>query len=181
MFSLKKELAVIILITFSSIGLLVIAGPRSHSSIFSSSYAQTQQQQKTFAAILSGKSENPPVSTPATGTAKFTVNPNDTISYSLNANNINGVIGAQIVQTNGSLIAEIFNPYQLHNGKPDIPTGKITGTLSSGIISSDDLDGPMVGKKITDLANTMKGGKLFAEVRTQDHQRGEIKGQIVSG
>jgi hypothetical protein len=139
-----------------------------------------KQQQVTYTATLTGKNESPPVNAQATGTAKFTPNSNDTLSYEVNTNNIDGVIGAHIIESNGSLLAQVFNPYANHNGKSGIPTGKVNGVLSSGTITSDDLDGPLVGKKITDLISLMKHGKAFVEIRTSDHEKGEIKGQVTS-
>jgi hypothetical protein len=38
----------------------------------------------------------------------------------------------------------------------------------------------MVGKPITDLDNILKSKNAYATIRTVDHQRGEIQGQILS-
>ncbi|HEY7569746.1 MAG TPA: CHRD domain-containing protein, partial [Nitrososphaeraceae archaeon] len=59
-----------------------------------------KQQQVTYTATLTGKNESPPVNAQATGAAKFTSNSNDTLSYKVNTNNIDGVIGAHIIETN---------------------------------------------------------------------------------
>ena len=107
---------------------------------FTLNYARAQQQ--TFTAKLTGQNEMPPIKTGATGTAKFTVNSNDTLNYEMIVNNIDAVIGARISLKNGSLLAEVFNPYAIHNGKSGIPTGQINGVLSSGVITLDDLSGP---------------------------------------
>ena len=97
----------------------------------------------------------------------------------MNVNNIDAVIGARISQKNGSLLAEVFNPYAIHNGKSGIPTGQINGVLSSGTIMLDDLNGPLAGKKVSDLVGLMKEGKAFVDIRTLNHQKGEIRGQIL--
>jgi protocatechuate 3,4-dioxygenase beta subunit len=170
---------VIILIAISGAYLILINGIRVQAlefETFTLNYAHAQQQ--TFATKLSGKNEIPPIKTQATGTAKFSVNSNNTLSYEIIANNINAVIGARIGQKNGSLLAEVFNPYAIHNGKSGIPTGQINGVLSSGIITSDDLSGPVAGKMISDLVNLMKEGKTVVDVRTLEHQKGEIRGLI---
>jgi hypothetical protein len=52
--------------------------------------------------------------------------------------------------------------------------------LSAGIITSDDLSGPLAGKNVSDLANIMKQGNTLVEIRTQQHENGEIRGQIQS-
>ena len=144
---------------------------------FTLNYARAQQQ--TFTAKLTGQNEMPPIKTGATGTAKFTVNSNDTLNYEMIVNNIDAVIGARISLKNGSLLAEVFNPYAIHNGKSGIPTGQINGVLSSGVITLDDLSGPVAGKKVSDLVNLMKEGKTIVDVRTLDHQKGEIRGPIL--
>ena len=69
------------------------------------------QQQTSFVANLSGKNVTPPVSTPATGTAKFQVNPNGTLSYELNVMNLNKVIGSHIGSRNGTELAQLLDPY----------------------------------------------------------------------
>ena len=111
--------------------------------------------------------------------AKFIVNSNDTLSYEMNVNNIDAVIGARIGQKNGSLLVEVFNPYAIHNGKSGIPTGQINGVLSSGTITIDDLNGPLAGKKVSDLVNLMKEGKTVVDVGYSGPLKGEIRGQIL--
>lgn len=169
----------IISIAMSGVCLILINGIIVRvldSNTFTLNYAHAQQQ--TFTTKLSGQNEIPPIKTQATGTAKFTVNSNDTLSYEIIANNINAVIGVRIGQKNGSLLAEVFNPYAIHNGKSGIPTGQVNGVLSSGTITLDDLNGPVAGKKVSDLVNLMKEGKTVVDVRTLEHQKGEIRGVI---
>lgn len=176
--ALKSKAMIMIAIWF--VCLLLINGIKVQLlkfDTFNLNYAHAQQQ--TFTAKLSGQNENPPVKTQATGMAKFIVNSNDTLSYEMNVNNIDAVIGARIGQKNGSLLVEVFNPYAIHNGKSGIPTGQINGVLSSGTITIDDLNGPLAGKKVSDLVNLMKEGKTVVDVRTLDHQKGEIRGQIL--
>jgi hypothetical protein len=74
-------------------------------------------QQMSFTASLSGQSLTPPVSTTATGTAKFNVDAQGNISYQLDVKNIKGVIGAHISLQNGTDLAQVFNPYVKIAGK----------------------------------------------------------------
>ena len=69
------------------------------------------QQQTNFVANLSGKNVTPPVNTPASGTAKFQVNPNGTLSYQVDAMNLNKVIGSHIGSKNGTELAQLLDPY----------------------------------------------------------------------
>jgi hypothetical protein len=144
------------------------------------------QQQSNFAATLSGKNMQPPVSTPATGTAKLSLNPNGTLSYEVDANNIDKVIGVPIDLKNGTLLAELLNVYATtgtgNRQQATIPTGPIAGKLIAGVLTNSSLNGPLFGKSISDLANTIKSaGGAFITIRTQAHQQGEIRGQITAG
>ena len=95
---------------------------------FSSSV--TAQQQQQFIAKLSGSNEVPAVSTPATGTAKFTPSADGkSINYVIDVTNMNGVMGAHIHSgkqgENGPVVAGLFDP-----GMVGPPTGKVNGILA---------------------------------------------------
>jgi CHRD domain len=153
------------------------------------SFAQQQQQVTDFIANLSGKDVSPPVYTPATGVAKFHVNPNDTISYEISVNNIDKVIDSFMGPKNNTDLIELINPYattlsgprDINQFKSAYPTGPVNGVLTSGVITTDHFIGPLAGKTISDLANMMKTGQFQVDVRTIAHESGEIAGQIVPG
>src|SRR5581483_6793255 len=117
------------------------------------------QQQSTFVATLSGKNMQPPVNTPATGTAKFSVNPNGTLSYEVDASNIDKVLAVPLEQKNGTLLAELLNIYAntgttqgYNRQQASIPTGPINGKLTLGVLDNsngNNLFGPLFGKNIT--------------------------------
>lgn len=161
------------------IGLVAIMIGAVSSIIPVTIYAQ--QQQTNFVATLSGKNMVPPVNTNATGTAKFHLNPNGTLSYEVDLSNINGVIGAHIGAKNGTELAELVNPYA-GGSKSIFPTGQVNGILSSGVITGNGtnaLFGPLFGKNVTDLVNLIKTKSVYVTVRTTHNQHGEIQGQIV--
>lgn len=135
-------------------------------------------QQMNFIGSLSGRSLAPPVSTTATGTAKFNVDPQGNIAYQIDVKNIKGIIGAHISLQNGTDLAQVFNPYVEIGGKSEIPTGELNGQLSKGVITASDLSGPLSGKNVTDLTNLMKNNSVYIVVRTQAHENGEIQGVI---
>ena len=145
------------------------------------SYAQ---QQSNFAATLTGKDMQPPVSTSASGTAKFSVDPNGTLSYEVDANNINQVIGVPLTQKNGTILAELLNVYANtgsgNRQQAAIPTGPINGKLTAGVLTGNQLFGPLFGKNITDLVSSIKSGGVYVAIRTTSHQPGEIRGQITT-
>lgn len=135
-------------------------------------------QQTNFIASLSGKTLSPPVSTAATGIAKFNVDPNGNMAYEIDGKNIKGIIGAHISLQNGTDLGQVFNPYVEINGKSEIPTGEVNGQLSKGVITASDLSGPLSGKNVTDLTDLMKNNSVYVVVRTQAHENGEIQGVI---
>jgi hypothetical protein len=152
------------------------------------SYAQQQQQQVSdFIANLSGKNVDPPINTPATGVAKLHVNPNDTISYEISANNIDKVIDSFMGPKNNTDLIELINPYATSLSGPRVtnqfqsayPTGPVNGELTSGVITKDQFYGQLTGKSISDLANMIRTGQFQVDVRTLAHENGEIAGQIV--
>lgn len=135
-------------------------------------------QQANFIASLSGQNLSPKVSTAATGTAKFNVGPDGNMAYVVDGKNIKGIIGAHISLKNGTDVAQVFNPYVEINGKSGIPTGEVNGQISKGVITANDLSGPLSGKTITDLASLMKNNSINVVIRTQGHENGEIQGAV---
>jgi CHRD domain-containing protein len=135
-------------------------------------------QQANFVASLSGQNLSPKVSTAATGTAKFNVGPDGNMIYIVDGKNIKGIIGAHISLKNGTDVAQVFNPYVEINGKSGIPTGQVNGQISKGVITANDLSGPLSGKTINDLASLMKNDSVNVVIRTQSHENGEIQGAI---
>jgi hypothetical protein len=163
-----------ILVAFGIVGLataLLIFGAAVNGFI---NYASAQQQ---FTAKLSGKNEVPPVTTPATGIATFTISPDGTsLNYVLSVSDITGVMGAHLhagpSTQNGPAIAGIFNPLAGH------PTGKVHGSLSKGIIRASNLTGPLAGKELSDLILLIKTGNTYVNVHTTQNRGGEIRGQL---
>ena len=135
-------------------------------------------QQANFVASLSGQNLSPKVSTAATGTAKFNVGPDGNMAYVIDGKNIKGIIGAHISLKNGTDVAQVFNPYVEINGKSGIPTGEVNGQISKGVITANDLSGPLSGNAITDLANLMKNNSINVVIRTQGHENGGIQGTV---
>jgi len=166
-----------ILVAFGTVGLttaLLIFGAAVNGFI---NYASAQQQQQ-FTAKLSGKNEVPPVTTPATGFATFTLSPDGTsLHYVLSVSDITGVMGAHLhagpSTQNGPAIAGLFNASMAGH-----PTGKVHGSLSKGIIRASNLTGPLAGKELSDLILLIKTGNTYVNVHTTQNRGGEIRGQL---
>lgn len=157
----------------------------------SSSYAErVLPQPKNFVAILTGKDMIPPVSTKASGTARFHMNSNGTLCYYIDVKNITGVLGAHMGLKNGTELAALLNPYADVATIGSYPTGPVDGILGSGEIKArgiaeppfaptGSLSGPLLGKNVTDLDKVIASKDTYVTVRTTSHENGEIQGQIL--
>jgi len=126
-----------------------------------------------FTARLAGSNEVPFMITGSTGVVKFQLaSDNNSLIYSIDLRNIKGVLSANLYQKNGSILAQLFNPYLIHT-----PTGPINGVFLQGNLTSNDLYGSLTGK-LSGLVSLMMSGQVYVNIRTQQHQTGEIRGQI---
>ena len=144
-------------------------------SLGHSSYAFAQTQPTYFAAKLTGKNEVPSEDTKATGVAGFNLVDNgNTIRYNVNVTDIQKVTDAHIHKgkagKNGPVVVALF--------KTDMPSAMTTGTLTKGNITSTSLEGPLKGKKLTDLISLIKDGNAYVNVHPEANPKGGIRGQI---
>ena len=118
---------------------------------------------KKFTADLSGKSEVPPIDTKASGTAQFQISADGKqIDYDLNVKDLNNFIMAHIHQGKSG-----------ENGPPVVML-----SMGKGKITSGDLQGPLNGEQLSNLAKLMQDRNTYVNVHTQQNQNGEIRGQI---
>ena len=124
-----------------------------------------------FGFNLTGSEEVPPVQTNATGMAEisaYTV-AGDSITYSVNAMNIQGVTAGHIhlgkQGENGPIVFTMF--------KYDPPRNEVSET---GTITADKLEGPMAGKRVFDVALAGSNGSLYMNIHTVENPNGEIRG-----
>jgi hypothetical protein len=128
------------------------------------------QEPMTVIVNLTGNEEVPPVQTEAPGIAEFTPMGMDSIGYSINATNIEGVTAGHVHQgakgENGPVVVTLFNY--------DTPMNEVS---ENGTITADKLEGPMAGRQISDLAAAGANGTLYVNVHTEQNPNGEIRGQ----
>ena len=140
----------------------------------------------SFSATLSGAAEVPPVETPATGTAIFTVS-GTAITYTVNVANIANAVVAHIhvapVGANGPVRLNLCG-----TGAPEPACTSGTGVLATGT------NGTTVGSPaitFDELVAAMSAGNAYVNVHTDDGVAppntgagdmgsGEIRGQIVA-
>jgi hypothetical protein len=127
------------------------------------------QQLPRIVMNLSGSEEVPPVQTKATGVAEFTPG-EDSVAYSINATNIQGATAGHIhlgkEGENGPVVVTLF--------KYDSPMNEVS---ESGTFTADNLEGPLAGKQLSDLAIAGANGTLYVNIHTEQNHNGEIRGQ----
>ena len=123
------------------------------------------QQPLEFVINLNGTEEVPPVQTEATGVAEITPGL-DSIAYSINATNIEGVTAGHVhlgaPGENGPIVVTLF--------KYDTPMNEVS---ENGTITADKLEGPYAGKQISEIPET----PLYVNIHTEQNPNGEIRGQ----
>jgi hypothetical protein len=126
--------------------------------------------QEIISINLTGDDEVPPVQTEATGMVEFKIEGMDSIPYSLNATNIEGVTAGHVhfgkTGENGPIVVTLF--------KYDTPMNEVS---ENGIITADKLEGPLAGKPVADLITAGSNGTLYINVHTEANPNGEIRGQ----
>jgi len=124
----------------------------------------------TITINLTGSEEVPPVQTEATGVAEFIPLRMDSISYNVNATNIEGVTAGHIhfgkAGENGPIVATLF--------KYARPMNEVS---ENGTITADKLEGPLAGKQLSDLVTAGANGTLYINIHTEQNPNGEIRGQ----
>jgi hypothetical protein len=138
-------------------------------------FAQLQQK---FMAKLTGQNEVPEKNTKATGTFVLLLTADGRISkYILNLTNINNVTLVHIHQggkgINGPIVVTLYK-----SANPRGPRGPINGTSLEGRIFSNQFEGPLTGKYISDLMKLINEGKIYVNVHTKQNPQGEIRGQL---
>jgi hypothetical protein len=135
--------------------------------------------QRNFVAPLSGRQEVPPVDTRATGVANFWLSADgDELRFRVNVGNIHNVTQAHIhlapAGQNGPVVAWLYP----EGPPPQLIPGRSSGPLASGVLTDDDLVGPLLGADLEDLVKAMRAGDTYVNVHTSQFPPGEIRGQI---
>ena len=152
-----------IVVTIAITGGVVVATTTVSTN---SVYAQGPQK---IVMNLSGSEEVPAVQTEATGVAEF-IPGEDSVAYSVNATNIQGVTAGHIHLgnrgENGPVVVTLFK-YDSHMNE----------VSETGTITADKLEGPLAGKQLSDLAAAGANGTLYVNIHTEQNPNGEIRGQ----
>jgi|SRR5215208_2960564 hypothetical protein len=164
--------------------LIILTGLVSLATIDFSNTAFAGTQ--IYSAQLSGDKEVPPIQTNTSGTAELRLplsaimSPQATVEYTVNVTDIENVTAAHIhkgkIGENGDIVVTLCKTGTCSSD------GAMNGALSVGeTFNATNLEGPMAGKQIEDLANNMSNGGTYINVHTLQHPNGEIRGQITGG
>ena len=143
------------------------------SSVSTPTYSSVEE--KKFWAGLEGEFEVPPTSTNASGIVMLK-NTQDSIWYMINVTDIDNVTAAHIhsgiLGENGPIVATLFDV--------DVPIENVNGTLAQGNHTANMLEGPLLGKQLSDLTMNMQSNTTYVNIHSTDYPDGEIRGQIMS-
>jgi CHRD domain len=173
----STKFVIIATLCFSLVVIITVTNIMSPTTIQFPSFVLAQVQQN-FTSNLNGQDVVPPVNTEATGTSEFTLSSDGKgLNYEVYVTNIEDITLAQIYQgqegKNGSAITTLIRFKEL------TPTGPVNGLLAQGVITADELLGPLRGKQISDLTDLIEDNNAYVEVHTTEYPNGEIRGQIL--
>ena len=141
--------------------------------------------------VLDGDQQIPPVETDAVGFVGLKFQDDTTrLVYNINLDNIHNVTGVSLYHKNkdqnGTLVLDLLKEAGESNREfakvSEITrAGEITGTISLGGVTKEDLTGELQGKSLSDLRELMHNGELYITVHTKDFPNGEISGYSFIG
>ena len=143
-----------------------------------------------FWSILTGDQQTPRVITDAIGYVGLKFQDDRTkLMYSVNAEHVGKVTAVYLYQVdktqNGTIVLDLLHsPRELMSIDKVVDKtlqGKTKGTVSMGAAISDDLQGQLKGKTLTDLHKLIDNGTVYVIVNTKDFPNGEIRGNSFVG
>ncbi|WP_372950105.1 CHRD domain-containing protein [Mariniphaga sp.] len=168
------------LILFISAGMLLFSSCNSLAPVenFDEDVALKKAKMvKSFKAHLSGDQEVPPAETNANGQVNFKMSKDgDALHFKLIVANINDVFAAHIHLApegiNGPVVVALYTS--------GLIAGQTNGILAEGVITAENLVGPLSGETLDDLISELEAGNAYVNVHTSVYRGGEIRGQISS-
>jgi hypothetical protein len=159
--------------------------------VYSISTVNAVDQLDRYWIVLDGDQQIPPIETDAVGFVGLKFQDDTTrLVYNINLDNIHNVTGVSLYHKNndqnGTLVLELLKEGGESNREfakvSEITrAGEITGTISLGGVTKEDLSGELQGKSLSDLRELMHNGELYIAVHTKDFPNGEISGYSFIG
>lgn len=146
-----------------------------------------KQNKRTYTVKLSGDNELPnPVDTKARGQAVFKVSKNgEEIRFKITVSRLENYLAGHIhiapPTENGPVVTWLFptEPYPFPNFVDDpLLPGTTNGVLAEGVITEEDLSGPLAGMSLQALISEMETGNAYVNLHTSQYVSGEIRGNF---
>jgi CHRD domain len=171
--------------------LLIVASTLLVQIINSIPMSYAAEDLDRYWSILTGDQQTPPVTTDALGYIGLKFQDDRTrLVFNVNAEHIGKVTAVYLYQIdkakNGTIVLDLLHsPRELIKGVDKVvdktPQGKTKGTVSMGGATSDDLQGQLKGKPLSDLREFMVNGSVYVSIHTKDYSNGEIRGDSFVG
>ena len=171
------------LLVIASLGLsvqLLNSNPMAHAA----------ENLDRFWSILTGDQQTPPVTTDAMGYVGLKFHDDRSkLMYSVHAEHIGKIIAVNLYQIgeeqNGTTVLDLLHSQRelksIDKVVDKTPHGKTKGTVSMGGAISDDLQGRLKGKTLSDLHKLIDNGTVYVSIHTKDFPNGEIRGNSFVG
>ena len=143
-----------------------------------------------FWSVLTGDQQTPPVTTDALGYVGLKFQDDRMrLMYSVHAEHIGKVTAVYLYQKgeaqNGTIVLDLLHsPRELKSIDKVVDKtlqGETKGTVSMGAAISDDLQGQLKGKTLTDLHKLIDNGTVYVSIDTIDFPYGEVRGNSFVG
>jgi hypothetical protein len=143
-----------------------------------------------FWSILTGDQQTPPVTTDAIGYVGLKFQDDRTrLMYSVHAEHIGKVTAVYLYQIdktqNGTIVLDLLHSARelksIDKVVDKTPQGKTKGTVSMGGAISDDLQGQLKGKSLSDLHKLIDNETVYVTINTKDFPNAEIRGNSFVG
>lgn len=128
-----------------------------------------------FTTSLKGENEVQvtAVETNAAGHASVKISKDETyLEYKITVANIDDVLASHFhlapAGSNGGVVAFLFSG----------PVTNPNGVLAEGIITEEDLIGPLAGSSFQELLNAIRSGNIYVNVHSTAYPGGELRGQL---
>lgn len=134
---------------------------------------------RNFRTHATGSQEVPANNSRAQGQANFQLSPDGAeLHFKLIVANIQNVTQAHIHQgepgVNGPIVAWLYP-----SGPPaQLIPGRTQGVLREGVITSDNLVGPLAGQPLSALIELIETGNAYVNIHTSQFPPGEIRGNF---